>query len=86
MNNGLTFLGNSPHRANIFKIEKNIIRITTDYRSTDSYRDLFMNLKTLPLQSQYTLSLLLFVVNNKNKFPLNSNVYNASTRQKCNFR
>jgi len=85
MNDGLTFLGNSPHSANIFKIENNIIIITTGCRSTDSCRDLFLNLKTVPLQSQYMLSLLLFVVNNKNKFPLNSNVYNASTRQKCNF-
>jgi len=45
-----------------------------------------MNLKALPLQSQYMLSFLLFAVNNKNKLPLNSNIYSASTRQKCNFR
>jgi hypothetical protein len=43
-------------------------------------------LKLLPLQSQYILSLLLFVVDNKNKFKLNSDVYNMNTRQKCNFQ
>jgi hypothetical protein len=34
------------------------------YRSRDSCRDLFKNLTILPLQSQYILSLLLFVVDN----------------------
>jgi hypothetical protein len=31
------------------------------------------------------LSLFLFVINNKNKFKLNSDVSNVSTRQKYNF-
>jgi hypothetical protein len=31
------------------------------------------------------LSLLLFVVENKNKFKLNANVYNMNTRQKYNY-
>lgn len=31
------------------------------------------------------LSLFLYVINNKNKFKLNSDVYNVSTRQKYNF-
>jgi hypothetical protein len=31
------------------------------------------------------LSLFLFVIKNKNKFKLNSGVYNVSTRQKYNF-
>jgi hypothetical protein len=43
------------------------------------------NLKILPLQSQYILSLLLFVFDNKNKFKLNSDVYNMNTRQKYNY-
>ena len=61
--------------AKIFKMWKNIIRIITGCRSRDSCTDLFKNLKILHLQSQYILSLLLFVVNSKNKFKLNSEVY-----------
>jgi len=65
MQYGLIFWGNSTHSETIFK-QKNILRIITGCRSTDSFRDLFKNWKTLPPQSQY-ISLLLFVVNNKNK-------------------
>jgi len=52
----------------IFLIHKNIIRIITGCRSRDSCQKLFKDLKILPLQSQYILSRLLFLVNNKNKF------------------
>ena len=62
-----------------------MIRIITGCRCRDSCSDLFMNLKVLPLQSQDILSLLLFVVNNKNKFKLNSDVHHINTRQKCHF-
>jgi hypothetical protein len=85
MNYGLIFWENSSHSVKNFKIQKNIIRIITVCRSRDSCRDLFKNLKILPLQSQYILSLLLFVVDNKNKFKLNYNVYNMNTRQKYNY-
>jgi hypothetical protein len=67
VNYGLIFWGNSSHSVKIFKIQKNIIRILTGCRGRDSCRDLFKKLKILPLQSQYILSLLLFVVDNKNK-------------------
>jgi len=74
MNTELIFWGDSSHSAKIFKTQKNIIGIITGYRSRDSCRDFFQNLKILPLQSQYVLSLLLFVVKNKNKFKLNSDM------------
>jgi hypothetical protein len=41
--------------SEIFETQKNIIRILTGCRSRDTYRDLF---KSLPLQSQYIVSLL----------------------------
>jgi hypothetical protein len=72
------------HNVKIFKIQNNILRIITGYRSRDSCRDLFTKLKILPLQSQYILSLLSFVVYNKNKLELISNIYNMNTRQKYN--
>jgi hypothetical protein len=78
-------LGKSSHNANIFKTQKNIIRIITGRRNRNECRDLLKNLKILPIQSQYILSLLLFVVNNKNKLKLHSYVRHIRTRQKCNF-
>jgi hypothetical protein len=78
VNYGLIFCGNSSHSVKNFKIHKNII-------SRDSCRDLFKNLRILPLQSQYILSHLLFVVDNINKFKLIPNVYNMNTRKKYNY-
>jgi hypothetical protein len=42
-------------------------------------------LKILPLHSQYILSLLLFVIDNKNIYNSNSDIHNINTRQKLNF-
>jgi len=44
-------LRNSPHGTDIFKIQKQIIRIMSKSRSRDSCRQLFKRLETLPLQS-----------------------------------
>jgi hypothetical protein len=84
MSYGLIFWGNSSHSSNIFSIQKTIIRIITGCRK-DSCRILFKQLKILPLQSQYILSVLLFVINNKNKFKKISDVHHINTRQKNNF-
>lgn len=62
-----------------------MIRIITGSRSEYSSGDLFKNLKILHFPSQYMLSFFLYVIKNKNKFKLNSDVYNVSTRQKHNF-
>ena len=85
MNYGLIFWGNSSHSANFFKIQQKIIRIITRCRSRDSCRDLSKNKKILPFQLQRILTLPLFVVNNKYKFKLNSDVCHINTRQNCNF-
>jgi len=45
---------------------------------------MFKNLRILQLQSQYILSLLLFVVNNKNLFHVNSEIHRFYTRQNSN--
>ena len=47
---GLIFWGKSLHRAKISKIQKNIIGIITGCKSGETCRDLFKNLKILPLQ------------------------------------
>jgi hypothetical protein len=85
MNYDLISWWNSSQSANIFKKQKNIIIIITGCRSSDWRRDLFNSLKILPLQPQYILSLLLFTVNNKNKFKYNSDIKHIKSTQKSNF-
>jgi hypothetical protein len=48
MTNCIIFCRNSPHSTNIFKIQKQIIRIMTKSRSRDSCRQLFKRLEILP--------------------------------------
>jgi hypothetical protein len=47
-------------------------------------RNLFKKLQILPLTSQYMLSLLMFVVQNKNLFLTNNENHNLETRQRNN--
>ena len=54
-------------------------------KSRVSCRNLFRRLEILPFVSQYILSLMLFVVKNKNIFILNSENHTESTRQFNNF-
>jgi hypothetical protein len=68
-----------------FLKHKRIYRIITECRNRHSCRDFFKNLKIRPPHSQYILSLLLFVVNNTNKFKLNSDIHHINTKQQCNF-
>jgi hypothetical protein len=65
---GIIFCGNSHSSINVFKIQKRIIRIMTKSNKRDPCRPLFKQLGILPLPSQYTFSLLLFVVTNKKLF------------------
>jgi len=81
INYGLPFWGNSPHTIKVFRIQKRIIRIMLGCKQRVSCRNLFRRSKILPLASQYTLLLMLFVVKNKNLFTLNSEHHDTSTRQ-----
>jgi hypothetical protein len=62
---GTIFWGNSTYSCNIFKIQKGLIRIIMNVIKRDSCRQLFKNLKILPLKSQRIFSLLLFVAKNR---------------------
>jgi len=78
----IIFWGNSRHRNVIFRLQKRVIRIITGIRKRYSCREYFRTLKILPLQSQYILSLLLFVIDNKDHFRKNSEVHHINTRNK----
>jgi hypothetical protein len=84
MTYGLIFWGNYPDSMKIFRLQKKIIRIKMGCRSRDSCRKLFLNLEILPLPSQYILSLLLFMLRNKNQFQVNSEIHQINTRQHAN--
>ena len=88
MNCGLIFWGSSSY-SNINleggkKKKKKIIRIIVGAGIRDSCRELFKILNILPLQSQYLLLLVLFVVNNENKLKINSQIHSINTRNNCN--
>jgi hypothetical protein len=70
MTYGIIFWGNSPHSIHIFRLQKKIIRIITNSRGRDSCRELFRNLKTFPIHSQYIFSLLLFMAKKQNNLNL----------------
>jgi hypothetical protein len=81
---GIIFWGNSSYSSRIFRLQKNAVRIITRSRPRDSCRELFKHLRILPLQSQYILSVLIFVVDNKNLFYVNSEIRSINTRQNFN--
>ena len=81
MRYGIIFWGNSLHSSTIFSMQEKAIRIMEGCGNTVPRRNLFKKLQILPLTSQYTLSLLMFVVQNKNLFSRNTENHNIDTRQ-----
>jgi hypothetical protein len=84
MNYGMIFWGNSADRNNVFKLQKRAIRLITNSSNRTSCRGLFKGLGILPLQSQYILSLALFVIKNMEIFTPNSDIHTRNTRNKSN--
>jgi len=76
--------GNTPHCNVIFRMQKRIVRIMVGVRNRDSCREYCKRLKILPLQSQYLLSLLLFVAENIDHFRINSEIHGFNTKSKSN--
>ena len=81
---GIIFWGYTPHSNMIFKMQKKAMRIMIGMRISDSCREHFRRLKILPVQSQYLLSLLLFVAENTEYFRQNSEIHSFNTKNKCN--
>jgi hypothetical protein len=73
MTYGIIFCGSSSYSI-VFRLQKRVFRIITGARSTDSCRGFFKKLKTSHFHSQYILSFLLFVVNNKDQYKVNSEI------------
>jgi hypothetical protein len=80
MNYGITFWGNSSHSIQVFKMQKKAIRIIMGCGNKESCRNLFRELNISPLMSQYILSLLKFVSNNREQYFANFEIHNINTR------
>jgi hypothetical protein len=66
----IIFWGNSSQNKIIFKIKKRIIRVIMNSSSRNCCCDLFKKLNILLPQSQYLISLLLFVIKNRDYLDL----------------
>ena len=84
MSYGIIFWGKSSQSSIIFRIQKKAIRIMEGCVNRLSCRNLFKKLQILPLTSQYILSLLMFVVQNKFFFSTNNENHNLDTIQRNN--
>ena len=84
MSCGIIFWGNSSHSSIIFRIQKKAITIMEGCGDRVSCSNLYKKLQILPLTSQYMLSLLMFVVQNKKFFSTNNEYHNIDTRQRNN--
>ena len=84
MTYGMIFWGNSSTTIQVFRTQKNAIRIITGRGNRVSCRNLFKELHILPLMSQYVLSLLTFVPNNREQYFANSEINNINTRHNSN--
>jgi hypothetical protein len=82
---GIIFWGNSLHSSIIFRIQKKAIGIMEGCGNRVLCRNLFKKLQILPLTSQFILSILMFVVENKSFYTTNSENHNLDTRQRNNF-
>jgi hypothetical protein len=80
MSYGLIFWGNSTHSKCVFKLQERTIRIIMRARNNESWTEFFKLLKILPLSAQYIYSLLTFVVNKRNLFLDNTELYKIKTR------
>jgi hypothetical protein len=84
MSYGIIFWGNSWHSSIIFRLQKKLIRIREGCGNRVTCRSLFKKFQILPLKSQYIVSLLMFVVQNKTLYLTNTENYNLDTRQRNN--
>ena len=79
---GIIFWGNLLHSTITFRIEENVIRIMEGCENRVLCRNLCKKLQIVPLTSQHTLFLLMFIVQNKTFFSTNYENHNLDTRQR----
>jgi hypothetical protein len=78
---GLMYWGNSSSVDRVFRMQKRAVQLMMGSSYRESWRDLFKELGILPLISQYIYSLMMFVIQNREKFVTNKDYYELKTRQ-----
>jgi hypothetical protein len=76
---GIILGGNSSISGKIFTLQNKILRIMAGAQPRTSCRNLFRRLQIPPLPCQYIVSLIKFVVNNKEVFQTNLSIYRSLT-------
>jgi len=84
MTYGIIFWGNSSHSIQVLRMQKKAIRIIIGCGNRESCTNLLKELNILPLMSQYIVSLLAFVSNNRERCFENSEIHNINTRHTFN--
>jgi hypothetical protein len=77
---GIIYWGNTSNSNKVFVLENKIIRIMMGVGPTHTCRGLFKKLSILPIPCVYLFSLMMFVVNNFDKFQTNNSVHGVNTR------
>jgi hypothetical protein len=78
------YSGETPCRQKGFSNCKRVMRIIKGCGMHESCREHFREMKILPLRSQYTYSLAMFVVKNRDIFDINSDCCPINARQHMN--
>ena len=81
---GLLFWGNSQTAQRSLGCKRRWSELWWAAEVETHVKKFYFNLEILPLPSQYILSLLLFMIRNKNQFLINSGMYHTNTRQHAN--
>lgn len=79
---GILIWGASPEAEIIFKLQKRAVRILCEAHWRDTCRPLFIKTRILTLASVLILENLLYIRNNIDEFPKNSDHHNFNTRQR----
>jgi hypothetical protein len=82
---GLIYSGNTPDCHKVFLMQKKIIIIMMGVGRICSCCDLFKKLEILPIPCVYLLSLMIFVVNNCDKFSKSNSIHTIGTRRNALF-
>jgi len=65
---GVLFWVNSSDSIKVLRIQKKIIRIITNLRKRDSYRNIFQIMNIPPFYSQYIFSCLIYITKTTNAY------------------
>lgn len=80
LNYGIIFWGNSPKMIEVFRIQKNILKIMVNVPTRTSSKPIFKKLNIMPLPCLYILETVYFIHCNQQLFKYNHDLHKYSTR------